>query len=132
MAKRQLATAAAAPKMVYPAYVTDAPVTEVSSTGNGVRVASEVSLLFFILFISKVSFFFLNNGLTLTLSFILWFLSLSHAGIVWYYRLLTVRRLLLVCGSMQAAGMRLPRTMVLLISWSIWLLKVPSLVLSNN
>ena len=42
-AKRQLGTAAAAPKMVYPAYVTDAPVTEVSSTSNGVRVASEVS-----------------------------------------------------------------------------------------
>ncbi len=45
MAKRQLATAAAAPKLVYPAYVTDAPVTEVSSTSNGVRVASEVSSL---------------------------------------------------------------------------------------
>ena len=29
--------------MVYPAYVTDAPVTEVSATSNGVRVASEVS-----------------------------------------------------------------------------------------
>lgn len=44
VAKRQLATAAAAPKLVYPAYVTEAPVTEVSSTSNGVRVASEVSL----------------------------------------------------------------------------------------
>ena len=46
LAKRQLGTAAAAPKLVYPAYVTDAPVTEVSATSNGVRVASEVSLSF--------------------------------------------------------------------------------------
>lgn len=42
---RGLATAAkAVPKMVYPAYLTNAPVTEITKTkSNGIRVASEVS-----------------------------------------------------------------------------------------
>jgi hypothetical protein len=32
-------------KAVYPAFITSAPITEVSKTANGVRVASEVKAL---------------------------------------------------------------------------------------
>ena len=58
VAKRSLGTAAAAPQMVYPAYVTDAPATEVSATSNGIRVASEVSI-----FLGTIQFS--STGLTL-------------------------------------------------------------------
>lgn len=41
VATRKVSNAAAA--IVYPTYITNAPLTEVSKTSNGVRVASEVS-----------------------------------------------------------------------------------------
>jgi processing peptidase subunit beta len=42
-AVRSFASKAAAPAVTYPAYVTNAPVTEVTTASNGVRVASETA-----------------------------------------------------------------------------------------